>query len=203
MPFNPNHEMLERMIRYICLLFFCGLICFNPAVMAEQRPYDVIETYGEIEIRQYPTIMAASVIEEGDRKDAASAAFRTLFNYISGENATGEKIDMTAPVSQQKKEDNRWEVWFFMPTHFTQLKLPQPINQRVRIRELESTAMATITFSGRGRNANLLKHETILRRFLEKKSISFTGDAIYSFYDPPFMPWFLRRNEVAFTVDLP
>jgi len=184
--------------RYLVILLF---VCFNFSIMAEQRSYQLQKKEGAIEIREYPEVMAAEVSVKGSRKAAASLAFRSLFNYISGENEQEQKIAMTAPVSQKEVTGNSWKVQFFMPQKLTKKTTPQPQNKNIIIRELKSTRMATITFSGRVTQDRLLKEEQALREFLKQEQIVFIDEAIYAFYDPPFKPWFLRRNEVCFVLD--
>lgn len=46
-------------------------------------------------MRDYP----ARVVAETDDSKGGQVAFPRLFRYITGNNTTGEKISMTAPVS--------------------------------------------------------------------------------------------------------
>ena len=52
-------------------------------------------------MRRYAPHMLATVRVAADFKEAGSEAFRPLFDFISGDNASAEKIAMTAPVLQQ------------------------------------------------------------------------------------------------------
>ncbi len=45
-----------------------------------------------------------------------------------------------------------------------------------------------------------MEHEAALRQWLEASDMEPTGPAIAARYDPPFKPWFLRRNEVLLPV---
>jgi hypothetical protein len=42
------------------------------------------------------------------------------------------------------------------------------------------------------------EHEAELRRWTNARKLEVIGDAEVNRYDPPFKPWFLRRNEVWF-----
>ena len=67
----------------------------------ESLAFDVLETNKGIEVRRYAPHMLATVRVAADFKEAGSEAFRPLFDFISGDNASAEKIAMTAPVLQQ------------------------------------------------------------------------------------------------------
>ncbi len=86
--------------------FFYYLMTFAEATLGvvgirglyEQPHYTVVERLpGSIEIRDYPARVAA----ESDDTEGGQVAFPRLFRYITGNNTSGEKIAMTAPVSQR------------------------------------------------------------------------------------------------------
>ena len=58
--------------------------------MVEIARYEVAGRIGEVELREYPELMLATVSGQGD-----NSAFRLLFSFISGENRTRKKIWMT------------------------------------------------------------------------------------------------------------
>ena len=68
----------------------------------EEIKYDVVKTDGNIEIRDYKPVVIAEVTVEGTRREAPSTAFRTLFNYISGENVTA-KVLLLKKKSEEKE----------------------------------------------------------------------------------------------------
>jgi hypothetical protein len=41
----------------------------------------------------------------------------------------------------------------------------------------------------------------MLEEYIQKRGLSQKGEAVWARYDPPFMPWFLRRNEVLIPVE--
>ena len=49
---------------------------------------------------------------------------------------------------------------------------------------------------GRWTEAKYKKNERALMQSLQADGVTVTGEPILARYDPPFMPWFLRRNEV-------
>jgi hypothetical protein len=40
-----------------------------------------------------------------------------------------------------------------------------------------------------------------LLTWIEERGFKQTGDPVWARYNPPFMPWFLRRNEILIPVD--
>ena len=68
--------------------------------MTEELAYEVVQAYEGFELRRYPAYVVAEVVVGDDFEEAGSAAFRTLFGYISGQNRSGTKAGMTSPVLQ-------------------------------------------------------------------------------------------------------
>jgi hypothetical protein len=68
--------------------------------MTEQQPYELVKRYPHFELRRYPAYVVAEIRVNATFDRAGNAAFRHLFNYISGSNTGGQKLAMTAPVLQ-------------------------------------------------------------------------------------------------------
>jgi len=192
--------------------------------MAVETPdYTVVEEAGDnIEIRRYPPLLVADVDVAGDRNDAANRGFRILASYIFGENtqpdgAASGKIAMTAPVTQTPSEDRSqkiamtspvaqtetseagaWVISFVMPSKYTKDTLPIPNDPRIRIRETPPRRAAAIRFSGRWTSRRFERKAGELKAFLGSRGLEPTGPPVYAYYDGPFTPFFLRRNEVIF-----
>lgn len=188
---------------------------------AEEIKYDVVNKEGDIEIRQYKPVVVAEVTVTGSEDEAANKAFRTLFDYISGENSAeqsipmtapvsqeasqeaaatenSQKIPMTAPVSQTKAEEGKWTVAFYMPAEMTMETAPKPNNENITMREENFGKMAAIRFTGARHGSNLGEAQAELEAYLTQNDIAFENDPIYAYYNGPFTLWFLRRNEVLF-----
>ena len=69
--------------------------------MTEQQPYELLQRYPHFELRRYPAHLVAEVEVTGSFDRAGNAAFRPLFNYISGTNTARRTVAMTAPVVQR------------------------------------------------------------------------------------------------------
>ena len=122
------------------ILAFVWVLTGALHVMAiEEANYKVIRKTNPFEIRDYAPHIVAETVVEGSLEEAGSISFKTLFGYISGNNRSRQKVEMTAPVSQQANRE--------------QIKMTAPV-----------------------------------------------GDPTWARYNPPFTPWFLRRNEILIPV---
>jgi hypothetical protein len=61
--------------------------------------------------------------------------------------------------------------------------------------------MAVKLFSGRWSEKNYKKEEQQLLNDLYKNNIKILGAPIFARYNAPFVPWFLRRNEVMIQIN--
>jgi hypothetical protein len=182
----------------------------------EQPDYTVLFSDGDVEYRQYdPYLVAETVIEQvGDYKAAGNEGFRRLFRYITGNNqsqskvamtvpvaqdATGENIAMTKPVQSDASPDG-WRVAFMLPSKYTLETAPVPTDPRVNIREVPGRLMAVVTYSGRWTERNFEKRKAQLEAALSANETVAVGKVQSAVYDPPYMPPFMRRNEVMVQV---
>ncbi|HMO51061.1 MAG TPA: heme-binding protein [Kiritimatiellia bacterium] len=177
----------------------------------EEAAYTVLLRDGRFEIRDYAPQRIAEVIVEGSLEDAGNRAFRPLFRYIDGHNrarptttmterdATSRKIAMTAPVGQEAEGD-RWRVSFMMPQSFTLETLPQPEDPAVSLREIPARRMAAIRYRGFWTESGYLRHRDRLTDWIAAQELSAVGEPVWARYNPPFTPWFLRRNEILIPI---
>lgn len=158
--------------------------------------YEVEQTDGAFEVRRYAPHTLAEVKIEGSRNSAIQTGFRTLARYIFGGNETGEKIAMTAPVTQVAAGENLWSVTFMMPSA-AQDALPDPQNDAIAFRETVPVRQVSLQFAGWATAQRLAKEEARLRAYADAAGLETEGPVIVSYYDDPFtLPW-QRRNEVA------
>lgn len=167
----------------------------------ETPKYDVLRSDGPIELRAYPPLLAAEVTREGARGEAVRAGFRPLANYIFAREREGDTIAMTAPVTQARAApEGPWAVQFIMPSDYDRDSLPAPAGQDVAIVEIPAREMAAIRFSGVAEDMMIARQEETLRAWLDAEGILPAGPSVYAYYNDPFTPGFLRRNEVLIPV---
>jgi len=176
----------------------------------EKARYAVVTAHEPFEIRDYePHILAESIVA-GDLDDAASRAFNRLFWFISGDNLSCadrdisrhggqrpicEKIKMTSPVEFYEGEGN-WAVRFIMPASYTLENLPEPMDFGITVRQVPAQRRAVIHYSSMLSFKSYLRSRSMLESWIESIGLISQGDPIWVRYREPFVPWFLRRNEV-------
>ena len=138
-----------------------------------------------------------------------------LFAYISGENRSREKIAMTAPVTQnpspqkiamtapveQQRTAGGWTVAFAMPKAYSLESLPVPQDPEVALRRVPARRMASVRYSGTWREKRYRRYLRELEAWIAKTGLRVANEAVWARYNPPFTPWFLRRNEILIQVE--
>jgi hypothetical protein len=184
------------------------------AMATEEPAYEVVSSHGDVEIRRYQPMILAETRVDSQFEEAGNEAFRRLFGYISGDNTTRSKIAMTAPVVQeptsqkiamtapvvQEADASGWRVAFVVPSEFSWETTPQPTDSRVELRLVPERTVAVLRFSGTWGEARFAEHERKLRAVVAEHGLRAVGEAVYARYNPPFTPWFMRRNEVMIPV---
>jgi hypothetical protein len=199
----------------LCFLLFSALFLGARIGMAtEEAKYEVLEREGDFELRQYQPHIVAETLVEGDFQGVGNEGFRRLFDYISGKNrkkqtipmtapvsqeATSEKIPMTAPVNQERV-GGKWRITFLMPSQYTLETLPEPSDPRVQLTKVPGLLMAALSYSGTWNRGRYEDKETRLKELIRQRGLKMAGEPVFARYNPPFMPWFLRRNEVLIPV---
>ena len=175
----------------------------SPIAMAIEEPrYQVIEQDGAFELRDYAAYLVAETRVEASFTEAGSEAFRRLFRYISGNNAAQQKIAMTAPVTQVADADG-YRVAFVVPSRYSASTVPEPLDPRIEIRAVPARRVAVWRYSGRWTQERYDQMERQLREAIAARGLSVDGPPVLARYDPPFMPWFMRRNEVLIPTAAP
>lgn len=182
--------------------------------MAIEEPrYTVIHTYEDFEVRRYEPYVVAETRVQAGAEEAGSQGFRRLAGYIFGGNKGARKIEMTAPVAQtaariamtapvtQSASSGAYLIQFAMPGEWTLETLPEPVDASVKLRAMPARTLAVIGYSGTWSQSRYEEHLKKLRDGLEKAGLRWHGDPIWARFDPPWKPWFLRRNEIWLTLD--
>lgn len=116
------------------------------------------------------------------------------------------KIAMTAPVAMRPAGATgngvagSWVVSFTMPRAWTLATLPVPNDPLVTLREEPARTVAALRFSGFWSEEKFFEKERELRAALAGSAWQIVGPAESARYNPPWTPWFLRRNEVQLEV---
>jgi hypothetical protein len=180
----------------------------------EEPQFDVVESLGGVEIRQYGPRIAAQTRVRADDEPARNIGFRRLARYIFGANhrstkiamtapvaqRAGERIAMTAPVAQSSRDADLSLIQFFMPSKWTRQTLPDPDDADIEIVDVPAETFAVLRFTGDRSAAEVRRRSRALVDALGGSRYVVVGAPIAWFYDPPFTLPFRRRNEVAVEV---
>ena len=192
---------MTRLLTIIALLFA------TPAWAGYEQPqFEVVLQKENLAIRDYASVMVVEVQVAASRRDAAGDAFRSLFKYISGNNEDNLEIPMTSPVAQTQvpktsnNEDDKWAIRFFLPRKIIDQGAPLPEEDGVNLVNLKAQRYASVSFKGTQNDKKVAKYSAQLREFIVQNGYQVSGQPIYAFYDPPFVPWFLRDNEILLPI---
>ena len=179
----------------------------------EQPRYRVLETFDGAELREYEPQLVAEAEVAGSLETAGNAGFRVLAGYIFGRNRGRRRIPMTAPVTQtagerlamtapvtQTGEGARWVLRFGMPSGYSLETLPEPLEPSVRFRVVPARRVAALRYSGTWSERRYHEHVALLREAMVARGLRATGEPEWARYNPPMLPWFLRRNEILIEV---
>lgn len=196
----------------VYILLFTG-----NAMASEEAKYHVLREENGFELREYESHILAETTVDGEFEDAGNKAFGRLFKYISGYNKQQQKVAMTSPVGQepssqkiemtspvgQQKQDGKWVVSFMMPASFTLETTPEPKDPNVSIRQVPKRLIAAVRYSGFWSEENYRLNLEKLKDWMSDNRLTPLGEPIWARYNPPFTPWFLRRNEILIPVASP
>ncbi|MCU0810569.1 MAG: heme-binding protein [Thiobacillaceae bacterium] len=161
--------------------------------MAIDEPlYTVVQTYEAFEVRRYEPYLVAETVVSAAPEDAGNQGFRILAGYIFGRNKGARKIEMTAPVAQsptkiamtapvaQSASSGGYVIQFAMPREWTLETLPEPLDSSVALRVVPARTVA---------------------KALAQAGLRWHGEPVWARYDPPWKPWFWRRNEIWLEIE--
>ena len=89
-----------------------------------------------------------------------------------------------------------YAVAFVLPSSLTLDHAPVPTNPDVQLHQRPSALVAALGYRGRWTRASFERHHEELQRAVASAGLTPVGAPTWARFDPPFVPWFLRRNEV-------
>ncbi|WP_027848389.1 SOUL family heme-binding protein [Marinospirillum minutulum] len=199
------------------VVLFILLLGAGKAMASEEADYTLMIKEGDFELRSYAPQVVAETLVAGSFSNVGNKAFMRLFKYITGNNTSQQKVATTSPVTQSSESEkiamtspvtqhpvkNSWAISFTMPAGTTLETLPTPNDPQVTLRQVPERHLAVIRYSGLWTEKGYLENKTKLEDWLEEKGYTVIGEPVWARYDPPFKPWFLRRNEVLLPIEAP
>ena len=192
------------------LLALCLSFLPLTSMAVEEPDHEIVQRLDGAEVRRYAPYVVAEVLIDAPADQAGNEAFPILAGYIFGKNKGARKLEMTAPVTQtaapsklemtapvtQTPAAGGYVVQFVLPREVTLATAPEPIDPRIRLREVPGRRVAVIRYSGFWSQTNYDEHLAKLQAALTRAGLRWSGEPTLSRYDPPFKPWFMRRNEI-------
>lgn len=181
----------------------------------EQMDYTIVKKANNYEIREYP----AHIVAQTTIKGWLNNGFSIVAGYIFGGNTKKESISMTAPVMAQKEgwsttsenismtapviattEGDLQTISFGMPRWYTLETLPTPNDPRINIVMIPTKKYAVIKFSWYRSDKKIKNMQKKLLSAITKDGIITQGNASYAWYNAPWTPPRMTRNEVLFEI---
>lgn len=190
--------MMKKMtyLTLIAIVLIAGWFVANSRAATETPEYKVVRSDGKFEIRDYPELTVATTPMAGD---GMNGGFGQLFRFITGSNKSGEKISMTSPVLITSVAEKK-TMSFIMPKIAAEKGVPAPTATTVTLAAVKAARFAVLRFSG-GRSSELeRKSIQALREWLVGQKLTARGEPMFAYYDPPWTPTPLRRNEVLIQI---
>jgi len=207
-----------------------GLLGTGQVMAIEEPKYDLLQSDGAYEIRQYAPTLIAETVVDGDMDEASNKGFRLIADFIFGNNQTADtstsekiamtapvtvepqsaKISMTAPVTVEPQNDGsnmqqakQWRVHFVMPSRYTLSNIPKPKNNAVNLREIPSKFFVVHRYSGFNTAARVQSKMQETKDWALARELKIIGTPQLSRYDPPWTLPMFRRNEIMIEISAP
>ena len=162
----------------------------------ETLEYTIVRTDGKFEIRDYPALtLATTPMKSGEM----NGGFGKLFRFITGNNVGSEKIAMTSPVLIDTTKDKK-TMSFIMPKKTVEKGVPKPSGESVTLGEVQAARFAVLRFNGGRTEENETAAIEKLKVRLDAERLTGKGAPTFAYYDPPWTPTFMRRNEVMIRI---
>ena len=144
------------------------------------------------EIRKYGAMTVVSTKKSISKKnDEKDSRFMRLFRYIDKSNNKEKKIAMTTPVFMGMK-GNEGEMSFGLPREIAEQGAPLPSSDSLYIARIKS---------GRSWKKNIAAKALQAKIHRAGLNADKNSKPIFAYYDPPWIPGFLRRNEVLIRIN--
>jgi DNA gyrase inhibitor GyrI len=166
----------------------------------ESAPYQVVRREGKFELRDYPSLTVVETPMTGGGNNGDDGSFNRLFRFITGNNEANQKIAMTTPVFMSGSETNK-AMAFVMPSGEKMGQVPKPKDATVMVREVAAGRYAVLRYSGRRSPEKEADAERRLKSWMETQRLTAKPPPVFGYFDPPWTPAFLRRNEVMLLTD--
>ena len=184
------------------LLFLLGAIVITGCATVskisrsgyEEASHKVLSKNGNIQLRSYPDLQLVET-----SMNQGGGGFMRLFRYIDQGNSKTKKIAMTTPVFTQKNEGIE-TMAFVLPASMSSNDVPEPLDENVQVRTRPTGLYAVYRYSGKRVDGGSNKAKRELKDWILNNGYEQLSEPINAYYDTPWTPPFLRRNELLIRV---
>ena len=167
----------------------------------ESPTYRVVQADGAVELRDYLSMTMVTTRTSGESsRSGMDRGFGSLFRYISGGNEADQKIAMTTPVLVTGGTEADASMSFVLPVEVASGGAPQPSAETLALNDFAGGTVAAIRFRGYRDEQAIAEAEAGLRAWIASAGWEASGKPMLAYYDPPWTPEWLRRNEVLIPV---
>lgn len=178
----------------IIVLILAQVYSTMSTTRTEQHKYQVLKSYGNVEIRKYePAIFSSVMLGKNSYREISGKGFGILAGYIFGGNEKKENISMTSPVTMELGDSTKMK--FMVPKGYTMNSLPEPNDKRIVFEQQNEKIIAAIQFDGWADNDKIEYYTEQLKNSLAKEHLQHTNKFSYLGYNPPYEV-INRRNEI-------
>jgi hypothetical protein len=176
-------------------------VACGPQVDIETPACTVVESKSGYELRKYPEgeIWVETVVEDSTFESASFTGFYRCFNFISGKNSEGMKIEMTGPVHITPVPKSKgYSIGFFVPSRFKSINdLPIPSDPKVHFYQPKGAVKAVIgPFGGFPSDKDYEEKFAELKQSLANDGLKYDeSTVVYAGYSSPFQ-FRNRKQEV-------
>ncbi|MFN0130444.1 MAG: SOUL family heme-binding protein [Verrucomicrobiales bacterium] len=171
--------------------------CATSRAGYESAAYSVAKSDGAFQIREYPQLTVVATAMDPARTERDDR-FMRLFRYIDGNNAASQKIAMTTPVfmTGENAAAGPAKMAFVVPAAVATAGAPAPKAENVAVESVPARRVAVVRFAGVANRKLEADQLAKLRTWMEAQKLEAAGEPFAAYYDPPWTPGPLRRNEV-------
>ena len=159
--------------------------------------YSLRDRFQGVEIREYPALALVQTLTKKEA-EGRDGSFMRLFRFIAKGNAAAQKIPMTTPVLY-RGEGSSEAMAFVLPSTMKTAEAPAPLDAAVSLEMRPSGNYAVLRMRGRNAKAREKAASTV-RSALNGSEWGLEGGPEFAFYDPPWIPGFLEKNEIHWRV---
>lgn len=205
---------MRRMLLGVAGLPIIGLVGWIVAGYFSSRAvpspgYDLVAQRQGYQVRRYNGYIVAETEVRGGYMEALRSGFRTLAEYINGNNSRrsamasptdgqqeeSERIPMHAPVFLEARDDS-YVISFVLPSRYSLETAPEPKDPSVKLRHVPASTIAALQFPGYADEFTTRRREAQLKGMMERDGMAWISNFRVAQYDPPWTPPFMRHNEV-------